>query len=274
MNTFTRVNGIALAMMMMAACGSDERAATVSAPITTAAAAAATLIAAAPESTAPTSDATQATTGRIEGTDGAATMMTANVSTSATVSTSVTEPSAASDPTSTDDDDAILRLEDLGPGWSVSPLDDSDEPDAPSCSDQAFVDAGIAAPDTPTENMVAEASFQQSVFGPFAIASISRVEQDQAEALIDLLPAALAGCDGTTDSEGNVLHYLPVDFPDVGDATFAVRATADNATFPLDSILAFTRSGDLVLVVAHAVVGDAADPALVETWMRTMIERL
>ena len=87
------------------------------------------------------------------------------------------------------------------------------------------------------------------------------------------LPGALAACDAVASADGSVQHYLPADFPNLGDSTFMVRLQQTGGMVPVEMMLVLHK-GDLMIVIAHAVLGGGADPAMLETATRTILDRL
>ena len=262
MNTIHRRALTGLAVVALAACGapSNDRAATVAAPTNPPVTA--------PVSTAPaSSEATSPVTTNAKA---------ATITTPAPVTTSapVTEPAPA-DSLQTRATAAILRLEDLPAGWIATPPDDStdDSSNEPDCTDKALTDAGLKF-GSGSPGALAEASFQQSLFGPFIVASISTSDKAVTDTFMAALPGALVACDGVAAADGSVQHYLPADFPNLGDSTFAVRLQQTGGMAPVEMMLVLVRKGDLMIVTANAVLGGGADPVLLETATRTILDRL
>ena len=169
---------------------------------------------------------------------------------------------------STDPQSVILSLADLPPGWAQEP-DESDDEES-DCTDAA---AGFATFLTSSGNESAYAIFSQTSFGPFLIAGVA-VDVPRADELFDVFPEALGACDGYVDADGFTTSVLPLSFPNVGDDTFAARIDLDGV-FPVSVLYVLARKGDTIVLGGYAGFGgDAPDVGLLESSLRTMIDRV
>ncbi len=169
--------------------------------------------------------------------------------------------------------EVILRLEDLPAGWAETPLEEEEEDGEPDCGDEVFIAAGITDDDLDADGAdSADSTFSLGAFGPFLIVSVIG-DTDGAAGVFDLLPEAMAACDGTVDDDGNTTSVLPVSFPKIGDDTFAARMDIEGF-FPVSMLFSLVREGDVVLLAAYVAIGGAVDGELLETALRTMHSRI
>lgn len=139
--------------------------------------------------------------------------------------------------------------------------------------DAALEEAGFATDLTSSGSESAYAFFSQSSFGPFLIAGVA-VDVPRADELFDVFSEALGACDGDVDADGNTTSVLPLSFPNVGDDTFAARIDLDGF-FPVSVLYVLARKGDAIVLGGYASVGtDPPDAALLESSVRTMIDRI
>lgn len=182
--------------------------------------------------------------------------------------TTTEQPSGDFDPNA-----VILKLEDLPAGWSEMPPDtESEDEESDDCFDEAYREAGLDADAFDQSGApLAESDFSQSMTGPFLSAVVTQLED--ADEIFELLPDAFAACDGDIDSDGATSSILPVNFPVLGDDTFAVRIDVTTEFFPISALFAAARKGDIVVIALNGGFG-GTDAALVEASLQTMLDRL
>jgi hypothetical protein len=165
--------------------------------------------------------------------------------------------------------EVIVQLGDLPTGWSPSAPEDDGE-------DDSFCEGHDPLNQIePTEE--AESSFQQSDFGPFVFAGAGTYTGDQASEVMDAFAETADACQSftETDEDGAETTYTisPLSFPDLSDDTFAFRMSATSPLGPFNLDVAAVRKGTVVLIIVNGGLG-AADSALTEKLMRTMVDRL
>ena len=149
---------------------------------------------------------------------------------------------------------AVLELSDMPSGFAVSaPGDSSDDDDF----------CGIAASIKEPKNRV-DATFEMSTFGPFIIQRIDlQNSRGDAGSVLDGIRDSFKKCGATwtdTATPPTTWNISALNFPKVGDDTFAVRISTNNVAFfgtaQVDYV--YFRRGPAVSGVAYVAVGPAA----------------
>lgn len=183
--------------------------------------------------------------------------------------------------TATPDDDeiaeglseALLTLEDMPTGWTVSPPDEDEEDDGDDI-------CGIASGQFAEDAAARETSdFQKSELGPLLNHTIDFFPDGDAKRVMAEFGDALGSCTEWTDIDEDgtetTWRLSPLSFPKIGDETFAFRMSTVTflGAFELDWIL--WRRGDVVDVIAHGVIGfEGIDSEQTEAFVRQADEKL
>ena len=163
---------------------------------------------------------------------------------------------------------ALLTISDMPTGWTTSPPE-TDE-------DEGF--CGVEFESTALFDI--EVGFQQSVTGPFAGHRLQAFPPGEAQRSFEAGVERASSCGEFTitndDGTVNIWQVSPLSFPEVGDDTFAFRASTEVALFGSVTVdLVAFRRGDFISVLAFSVLGfGSPDPELAERLVRLADERL
>lgn len=178
--------------------------------------------------------------------------------------------------------EALLTVDDMPSGWTVSPDDDEDddsdsETDAtsPECKKLAAV---MDEDDTSESFGEGEIEFQESEFGPFLSESVSSEEGDEVEKSMNSFREAFETCDSftQTDDEGVKTEFKISDmsFPDLGDDTIALKMSAEAMGIPVDIPLVVVRVDQNVILLASVGLGEGMSSADLEKVARTAVTKV
>ena len=152
----------------------------------------------------------------------------------------------------------LLTVEDLPPGYTVSPPDEDDGYD----TDDAYCDGADPAKTVPPAREE-EVGFRKGSVGPFLNQSILQyTTTDEAQRYMAEFREILDRCSSydQTDEDGetSTVTVTTMPFDRVGDDTLAMKFTVQGA-FPFSGDMVFVREDGIVLAVATMVL-DSADP--------------
>lgn len=169
--------------------------------------------------------------------------------------------------------DALLTLEDMPTGWTVSPPDEDDEED--DGTDLCGVESTAFA-DPIAE---AETSFQKAELGPFLVQAVDVYAEGQApEVMADFLEAAQSCTEWTEiDEDGTETTWrlAPLSFPKLGDETISFRMSTITIIGPIEMDFIVWRRGDLIDVMGHFAFGfEGVDSDQTESFARLADEKL
>lgn len=149
---------------------------------------------------------------------------------------------------------AVLTIDDIPTGYTVSePGDSSDDDDI----------CGVSEALKEPKNR-ADATFGQSTFGPFIIQRIDLFNsRADAGTVLDGIRDSFKKCGASwsnTETPPTTWNISALNFPRLGDETFAVRMTANNVPFfgtaQVDYV--YIRRGPALTGLAWAAIGPAA----------------
>lgn len=193
--------------------------------------------------------------------------------TATTVETAGPSPTASEDQIAERLGGALLTIEDMPTGWTVSPADEDDDDETPICGIEsgAFGDEAL---DRLTAN------FQQSELGPFLAQIIDRFAEGEAKGIMTEFGDAFGSCtefvDVDEDGEETSWRLSPLSFPNIGDETFAFRMSTTVAILgfvELDFVV--WRRGDVVEVIGHVSTGfEGIDSEQTESFVRRADDKL
>ena len=188
---------------------------------------------------------------------------------------------ASPSPTAADDDQiaerlagALLTIEDMPTGWTVSPADEDDEDDGtPICG----IESG-ALGDQALDRLTAD--FQQSELGPLLSQIIDRFAEGDAKRIMAEFGDAFGSCtewvDVDEDGQETTWRLGPLSFPTFGDETFAFRMSTTVAILgfvELDFVV--WRRGDVTEVIGHTSIGfEGIDSEQTEAFVRRADDKL
>ena len=182
-------------------------------------------------------------------------------------------PGSVPSPMAEDLEDALLRVEDLAPGWVLDPPQASDDDDG-TCGLNLKTDFLLAA--------TATRHFSVSPVGPFLVEEILLYEGGEAERAWSALTETFRTCtqDLDIDSAGDEARYelQPMQFPALGDGVVALDIQGPEAAVDIfgdfKAHLVIIRHGDVFLFLAHATFDtNALDPARTEEFARAAFAR-
>ena len=168
---------------------------------------------------------------------------------------------------------ALLTLDDMPTGWTISPPDEDDDDDGTELCGQEFGEVAEAVDR-------AEASFNQSDLGPFIVQTLGLFREGEAGQNLALFVEAAGSCSEWTavDSEGEETNWRisALSFPKFGDETFAFRLSSDPTIIGIVTVDAIiVRRGDVILLLAHLAFGfEGVDSELTESLTRIADEKL
>lgn len=183
-------------------------------------------------------------------------------------------------PTSPDDQEiderlseALLTLEDMPTGWTVSPPEEDEED---SGTGICGLESGQFTRDATAR---ATANFQESEFGPMLAQIIDVFSGDDAEGTMVEFADALSSCTEWTDidEEGAETEWQlsPLSFPKIGDETFAFRMSTVTFLGAVELDFIVWRRGDIVEVLGHTAIGfEGVDSEQTEAFVRRADEKL
>jgi hypothetical protein len=175
--------------------------------------------------------------------------------------------------TAADLEDALLRVEDLAPGWVLDPPEASEDDDG-TCGLNLTTDFRITAE--------VRRQFSVSPFGPFLGEQILLYEAGEADRAWSALTETLSTCSQDVDIDESgvetVYELGPLDLPKIGDGVVARAMQGPTAAVELfgsfQAHLVIIRHGDVFLFLAHATFDtNALDPARTEESARAAFAR-
>lgn len=180
---------------------------------------------------------------------------------------------------------ALLAVDDLPSGWSVSAddedEDEDDDSDSETSADNPECQKLMDAMDGDDESEAfgeGEVSFQQSEWGPFLSQSVSSKEGDEIEKAMTAFREAFETCESftETDADGTKTEFKISDmsFPDLGDDTVALKMSAEAEGFPVDVPLVVVRVDQNVILLASFGIGQGMDAKELETVARTAVTKV
>ncbi|MBW3546535.1 MAG: hypothetical protein KY452_00140 [Actinobacteria bacterium] len=185
---------------------------------------------------------------------------------------------------------AVLTLDDMPAGWTTRPGGgDTDDERASLCPglhrSEIAVDADASA----------EAKFQKDAAGPFATHFVAVFDHGRAPDVLARARKAVDGCGEIeiTQEDGTVIAggLFPVNFPELGDETFAARLQGTmtgppddpelaGLEFPVAADFVLVRNGDALTGISHVAVdagpygGGELDSAVTEELVRRAVGKL
>lgn len=150
--------------------------------------------------------------------------------------------------------EALLTLEDMPTGWTVSPTEEDEEDD--DGSEICGVASGQFAEDASAR---VTANFQESEFGPLLAQIIDLFADGNAKRVVAEFSDAFGSCTEWTDidEDGNETTWRlsPLSFPKFGDETFAFRMSTVTFLGAVELDFIVWRRGDIVEVIGHTTIG-------------------
>lgn len=145
---------------------------------------------------------------------------------------------------------AMLRLDDFPVGWTIASYEESGQ-EIGVCNE---IRPSYAYPPVITTTVLIE----KSQLGPSVFEAIQVfASNDDAKAYMDYTQQVYTcGEYTTTNDVGTVVTWRisPLNFPSLGDETFAVRRTAEGADVSREEDLVFVLQGDIVMFINYVVI--------------------
>lgn len=176
--------------------------------------------------------------------------------------------------------EALLSLEDLPSGWTVS--EDTSEDiageatiDNPKCEEFN----AILEDDSEVEGLSeGDVAFSQGDWGPFLNQTIASMEGNEIEKAFSAFSHALSACDGFTETkdDGSKVEYKlqPMSFPDLGDDSLAFTMSADADGFPFELDAVVVRVDQNLVLMASAGIGQGLTGEELEAVVRTAVAKV
>lgn len=190
-------------------------------------------------------------------------------------------PTAASTPTTETQDDPelaalLLTVDDMPIGWAAGPDNffDSDETTSSSAPAATVPDDSCADDPIGIERALPHASASFTGDGIFDILGQGIVGADSADDAIEYVDLAadyfVEQCPTTTDEDGVTTTCAEMSFPDVGDASFAMRCTPDG--LPVSLGVVFATVDDKVILLLG--VGEGGEGEFLADVVSVAVERV
>jgi hypothetical protein len=117
------------------------------------------------------------------------------------------------------------------------------------------------------------ASFSQGANGPFLAQSAVRfTDAQEAARFLDLVVDTFATCQ-SYDESGASVTLEPLEFPDLGDDTFAVKVTGETGGSTLSGHVVWSRIDDRLVSLSSVSFGAEFDINLVERLTEALLRR-
>ena len=177
--------------------------------------------------------------------------------------TSTTTASAGQD----DLDRMALMLTDMPSGWSESTPESSDEDSSDFCVDDAN-----DLVDSETWPRL-DRDFSAGAFGPFLSHSLMAAPDERsATNLVEQFAELAEQCQTWTDEDGSY-SLSPVNYPEVGDQTFAVRLTVESDGFTFLGDVIVIRESNVLSMLLPIGVASPVEAETVVAWMKLLEAR-
>lgn len=181
----------------------------------------------------------------------------------------VTPPLTPRPLSQTDLQETLLTLEDIPAGWAKGADEVEDDSDTFSFLCLEFQKKSIAT---------ASVSFEQGQMGPFLVNSLTTYNPDEGKKLFAEMKAAVDQCPIITETQnGETTEWTisPVSFPQLGDESFAVRASSDFLLGFVEMDSVYFRIGDTLSSTMYLVLGlESIDSTLTEQFATTAEKKL
>jgi hypothetical protein len=162
----------------------------------------------------------------------------------------------------------LLTIDDLPPGWTISPEEEEEEEeDSDECDSDQF---GISV------EADAVVVFMGDEMGPLigqVVWDLSEEDDLSPDEAIDLMADFAEGCSGTVDKDGQITTYAPLSFDEYGDETLAIKMALESDFFPAAAEVITIRDGDIVTTIAQLGIF-AVDPRLTVEVVEIVADRL
>lgn len=160
-----------------------------------------------------------------------------------------------------------LELADMPAGWSESIPEEQDDDGGEFCVEDA---ADLI--DTSSWPRV-DKEFSAGALGPLLTHNlIAAPSEDLAIDVVAQFSALAERCQQWTDDEGSY-ELAPVNYPEFGDETFAVRLLADTDGFAIVGDIIVLREGNVLALVFPVSVGNPVEADTVVGWLQTLDDR-
>ncbi|HJR26075.1 MAG TPA: hypothetical protein VJ804_11410, partial [Acidimicrobiales bacterium] len=183
-----------------------------------------------------------------------------------TLAADATEPTLDSDRTRIDE--VVLALDDLPRGWAAQAV----EP-APDDICDGRVPLSVIEP-----LETSRAAFTMGEAGPFITNVVSTfADADEAQAFLDLTARTIESCRTYEVEDGTSIELGPLEFPSLGDDSFAAEAVGTSPYGDLAGDFVYVRVGSRVTSVETIAFGageSPLSPELVEHLTRLVTNRM
>jgi hypothetical protein len=178
---------------------------------------------------------------------------------------------------------AVLpTISEMPTGWSTDPdrtvtkdgADTNEEVEPAKC---APIFDGLKKNGKLTPAVRADADFAAGALGPFLGITVKSYAKTFPTSTIDDLTAGLTACPKfTITSKGEKTTYVAsaMSFPNLGDATYAVRFKASNQTITAGFDVVGIVIGQNLVQIGQVAIGGSADAKVMETVARKTLARL
>lgn len=160
-----------------------------------------------------------------------------------------------------------LQLADMPTGWSENAPEDDDDDSLGFCAtdtDQLL--------DTDSWPRLAK-QFSAGALGPFLAHSLLAAPDDaSAKDFMDQFARLAEQCQTWTNEDASY-SLSPVNYPQVGDETFAVRLTVESGGFSYVSDVIVIREASVLSMLLPVALGEPIDSATVVAWMELVETR-
>lgn len=190
-----------------------------------------------------------------------------DAATSTSAETSTTTTSTTGLAGSADLERMSLQLADMPTGWSESASVDNEDDDSGFCVE----DAGQLVD---TENWPRlEKEFSAGASGPFLTHSLlAAPEEESAQELMAQFAQLVDQCQSWEEADGTYT-LTPVNYPEAGDQTFAVRLTVESDGFTFVGDIIVVREGNVLSLLIPIGLATPVEAETVVTWMEIIEQR-